>query len=178
MAVKLRDDIYTTFASNNTLYTIVYQYVANPHLRCEWRRCMDKVNEICSIIFIWNWVDSQNFGENTGPERFHASGAGRHAIKESGLCLIWTIICNKQTATEGEWRAIQTLLLLTLGFFLPSPPSLPLPKRGPYAYAPNWPFFQTPLPHRWLRNFHSHILHGPIFHRLKSKPRPQAATYT
>ena len=41
----------------------------------------------------------RKISEKTRPEWVHASGAGRHAIKTSGLCRIWPIITNKQIAT-------------------------------------------------------------------------------
>ena len=48
----------------------------------------------------------RNIAEKTGPERVYASGAGRHAFKESSLSLIWPIMGNKQIATAGWWNAL------------------------------------------------------------------------
>ena len=45
-------------------------------------------------------------GNKTGPERVHTYDAGCHAIKESGLNLIWPIVTNQQITTGGELRAI------------------------------------------------------------------------
>ena len=53
-------------------------------------------------------IHRKDFAEKTGPERVHTSGAGRHALKNSGLNL-WPITSNKQIATGCECRTIQTV---------------------------------------------------------------------
>ena len=62
---------------------------------------------MCLVQFqLKPWIDfEKNSAEKTGPERGHASGAGQHASKESGLSLIRSIIANKLRLRDG-WRTI------------------------------------------------------------------------
>ena len=80
--------------------------------RGEWGRFRGEANEAfrknSSPNCSWN-IFKKDFAEKTGPERVHASGAGRHAFKEIGLSLIWRYHISEQIATIGESSAIQTV---------------------------------------------------------------------
>ena len=66
--------------------------------------CGGRVQQASNLYCNWNF--EKDFVEKLGPEIIRASGAERHAFKESDLSLIWPTI-KITNATGGELGAIQ-----------------------------------------------------------------------